>query len=119
MTLRAPRLWVAVWILGAIGWPVAFAAVLVAFVLWGQRPEVALVAIYTGLSVYPAAVGVIILRASIAYSGRKIWKALSVGIAGLMIVLGLVPVLTTKIESSASIRHIQFPSYMSGLGFRV
>ena len=112
-------MWIAVCIFGAIGWPVAFAAVLVAFVLFGQHPQVALAAIYTGLSIYPAAVGVLILRASIAYSGRRIWKALSFGIAGLMIAFGLVPVLVTKIDSSVSTQQIQFPGYIRGLGFRV
>jgi len=119
MSLKKPPLWVAVWILGAIGWPVAFLASLIAAIFLMGHAEFALAAIYIGLSLYPISIGVLILRVSLSYSGRNVWKILSMGIAALMIVFGFVPVLSTKIDSSVSTRQIQFPGYIHGLGFRV
>jgi hypothetical protein len=97
--------------------PVAFVASIIAAIFLMSYPPIPLAAV--GLCLYPIAIGVLIVRAGLSYSGRNIWKFLSMGVATLMIVFGLVPVFVTKFDSSISTQHIQFPGYIRGLGFRV
>jgi len=119
-----PPLWVTVWVLGILGCPGAFLlSTLIAFtivLLSGASLlgfGIILTVFILGCRVYPVVAGLLILRASRTYAGRRAWKILSIGIAGLLIIGGIVPLLNISIDIKTS-GEPHFPKnlYFSGSG---
>jgi hypothetical protein len=107
-----PSLPIAVWLYGILGYPIILAITFVAahwivdihvmhdlYVAgWLQFLPVIL-----GFGVYPGIVGLLILRSLRSYRGRPIWKFMSFGFAGLLMLVCISTIVTAHSKYSVTV----------------
>jgi hypothetical protein len=125
--MKLPPLWVAVWLLGVVGYPAAISLVLLAMMVVftftaGLVITVVMIgALIVAICVYPMIIGVVIILAARRYGGPSVWKIFSFVAAGALIVAGAYPLATAniKINGQTGKPTIHQPGWWHPLGSRV